>query len=79
MELQICFSGGISNKVPDVVNGIIGYLFGACATYSLITVAKFTVGRLRPHFLDICRPKFEKLLCGLLIMKLSNEGELNMA
>uniref|UniRef100_UPI00358FD7CC phospholipid phosphatase 3-like n=1 Tax=Myxine glutinosa TaxID=7769 RepID=UPI00358FD7CC len=32
------------------------YLFGAAATLSLTAVAKATVGRLRPHFLDVCKP-----------------------
>lgn len=41
-----------------------GYIFGAAASHSLVTIAKFTVGRLRPHFFDVCRPKFEALDCG---------------
>lgn len=48
----------------EVFNVVIGYLFGAAGSYSLVTVAKFTIGRLRPHFLDVCRPNFQEIDCG---------------
>ena len=43
---------------------MIGYLFGAAACNSIVTIAKFTVGRLRPHFFDVCNPNFETIDCG---------------
>ena len=44
---------------PNVINMVLGYLFGATASISLVTMAKFTVGRLRPHFLEVCQPDLE--------------------
>uniref|UniRef100_A0A8C4QV63 Phospholipid phosphatase 3 n=1 Tax=Eptatretus burgeri TaxID=7764 RepID=A0A8C4QV63_EPTBU len=41
------------------------YLFGAAATLSLTAVAKTTVGRLRPHFLDVCKPDPARLNCSV--------------
>uniref|UniRef100_S4RKE9 Phosphatidic acid phosphatase type 2/haloperoxidase domain-containing protein n=1 Tax=Petromyzon marinus TaxID=7757 RepID=S4RKE9_PETMA len=32
------------------------FLFGCAVNQSLTDVAKFSVGRLRPHFLDVCKP-----------------------
>uniref|UniRef100_A0A8C4QPT6 Phospholipid phosphatase 1a n=1 Tax=Eptatretus burgeri TaxID=7764 RepID=A0A8C4QPT6_EPTBU len=32
------------------------FLFGAAVSQSLTEVAKFAIGRLRPHFLDVCKP-----------------------
>ena len=52
-----------SNKI-DVLHIMTGYLFGAAASYSFVTISKFTIGRLRPHFLDVCRPNFEEIDCG---------------
>lgn len=43
---------------------VIGYLFGAAASVSLVGIAKFTIGRLRPHFLDVCKPDFGQIECG---------------
>ena len=43
----------------EAIKLIIGYMFGTCASYSFTIVAKFTIGRLRPHFLDVCRPNFQ--------------------
>uniref|UniRef100_A0A0K0D1H3 AcidPPc domain-containing protein n=1 Tax=Angiostrongylus cantonensis TaxID=6313 RepID=A0A0K0D1H3_ANGCA len=37
---------------------IIGYAqIGAVSLYVIINLTKITVGRLRPHFLDVCKPK----------------------
>ena len=33
-------------------------LFGAIATNAFTDMSKFTIGRLRPHFLTICKPDF---------------------
>lgn len=35
---------------------LILFVFGATASVSITSVAKYTVGRLRPHFLALCRP-----------------------
>ena len=43
----------------EAIKLIIGYMFGTCASYSFTIIAKFTIGRLRPHFLDVCNPNFQ--------------------
>ena len=48
----------------ETVGIIIGYLFGAAASVSLVGIAKSTIGRLRPHFLDVCKPDFSQIECG---------------
>ena len=36
---------------------IVGYLFGVAISQLLTDICKYNVGRLRPHFLDLCQPK----------------------
>lgn len=57
-------SDGVRVQGPDVFNTILGYLFGAAASHSLVSIAKYTIGRLRPHFFDICQPDYESIDCG---------------
>ncbi|XP_013858089.1 lipid phosphate phosphohydrolase 1 [Austrofundulus limnaeus] len=39
------------------------YLFGAAANQSLTDIAKYSIGRLRPHFLAACKPAWERINC----------------
>jgi len=39
------------------------FLFGAAIVESVTNIGKFAVGRLRPHFFDICQPDFSKFQC----------------
>ncbi|CAG5123560.1 unnamed protein product [Candidula unifasciata] len=39
------------------------FLFGMAASCIFTESLKYSVGRLRPNFLDICRPDFDKLNC----------------
>ncbi|XP_017267595.1 phospholipid phosphatase 1 [Kryptolebias marmoratus] len=39
------------------------YLFGAAASQSLTDIAKYSIGRLRPHFLAVCKPAWERINC----------------
>ena len=48
----------------EAIKLIVGYMFGTCASYSFTIIAKFTIGRLRPHFLDVCNPNFQDIDCG---------------
>ena len=42
----------------------LGYcVLGAATTFVLTDMSKFTVGRLRPHFLSLCRPNLTKQMC----------------
>ena len=43
---------------------VVTFLFvGAAATTMLTDVVKYSVGRLRPHFLAVCKPNFVSLNC----------------
>ncbi|XP_070706060.1 phospholipid phosphatase 1 isoform X2 [Pempheris klunzingeri] len=35
------------------------FLFGAAMSQSLTDIAKYSIGRLRPHFLDVCKPDWK--------------------
>lgn len=39
------------------------FLFGAACSQSLTDIAKYSIGRLRPHFLDVCDPDWSKINC----------------
>ncbi|XP_054897631.1 phospholipid phosphatase 3-like [Poeciliopsis prolifica] len=39
------------------------FLFGCCVCQSLTNMAKLSVGRLRPHFLDVCGVTYASLNC----------------
>ncbi|XP_053724772.1 phospholipid phosphatase 1 isoform X2 [Synchiropus splendidus] len=39
------------------------FLFGAAMSQSLTDIAKYSIGRLRPHFLDICKPDWKLINC----------------
>ena len=42
----------------------LGYcVLGAATTFVLTDMSKFTVGRLRPHFLRLCEPDFSQIKC----------------
>ena len=40
---------------------IVGYLFGVAISQLLTDLCKYNVGRLRPHFLDLCQPEITNL------------------
>ncbi|XP_042338856.1 phospholipid phosphatase 3 isoform X2 [Plectropomus leopardus] len=39
------------------------FLFGCAVSQSFTDIAKVSVGRMRPHFLDVCRPDFSTINC----------------
>ncbi|KAL6107502.1 plpp3 [Pungitius sinensis] len=41
------------------------FLFGCAVSQSFTDIAKVSVGRLRPHFIDVCRPDFSAINCSL--------------
>lgn len=41
------------------------FLFGCAVSQSFTDIAKVSVGRMRPHFLDVCRPNFSTINCSL--------------
>ncbi|XP_064476569.1 putative phosphatidate phosphatase isoform X2 [Ornithodoros turicata] len=40
------------------------FFFGACVSQLITDIAKYSIGRLRPHFFDLCKPSNLDLLCG---------------
>jgi len=39
-----------------VYNQLFWFLFGAFASQTLTDISKYSIGRLRPHFIDVCQP-----------------------
>ncbi|XP_069026065.1 phospholipid phosphatase 1 isoform X2 [Embiotoca jacksoni] len=39
------------------------FLFGAAMSQSLTDIGKYSIGRLRPHFLDVCKPDWKLINC----------------
>lgn len=42
---------------------LLPFLFGAAVVQLITDIAKYSIGRLRPHFLDVCKPDFTKFNC----------------
>lgn len=49
----------IPNWVYCMYNNILWFLFGAACSQLTTDIGKYTIGRLRPHFLDICKPQID--------------------
>lgn len=62
------FSGGSPRQLREfswiLYNEVIVFVFGALCSQFLTDIAKYSIGRLRPHFLDACKPKDIDRLCG---------------
>ncbi|XP_034085668.1 phospholipid phosphatase 3 isoform X2 [Gymnodraco acuticeps] len=41
------------------------FLFGCAVSQSFTDIAKVSVGRMRPHFLDVCKPDFSTIDCSM--------------
>ncbi|KAM9693896.1 phospholipid phosphatase 1 isoform 3-T5 [Trichechus inunguis] len=52
-----------NNYIATIYKSIGTFLFGAAASQSLTDIAKYSIGRLRPHFLDVCDPDWLKINC----------------
>ncbi|XP_078253047.1 phospholipid phosphatase 1 isoform X2 [Rhinoraja longicauda] len=52
-----------NSYVATVYKAIGTFLFGAAASQSLTDIAKYSIGRLRPHFIDVCHPDWTKINC----------------
>ena len=40
---------------------LLGYVFGAGSAHLITDIGKYSLGRLRPHFFDVCRP--DNIVC----------------
>ncbi|KAG7490916.1 hypothetical protein JOB18_044753 [Solea senegalensis] len=49
--------------VACVYKAVGSYVFGAAASQSLTDVAKYSIGRLRPNFLAVCKPVWDRINC----------------
>lgn len=49
----------IPNWLYSVYNNMLWFLFGAACSQLTTDIGKYTIGRLRPHFLDICKPNVD--------------------
>ncbi|XP_061603875.1 phospholipid phosphatase 1 isoform X2 [Phyllopteryx taeniolatus] len=49
--------------VARVYKAVGTFLFGAAMSQSLTDIAKYSIGRLRPHFLDVCKPDWKGVNC----------------
>ncbi|KAI1905281.1 hypothetical protein AGOR_G00014490 [Albula goreensis] len=52
-----------NNYLACVYKAVGTFLFGAAMSQSLTDIAKYSIGRLRPHFLDVCKPVMLDQLC----------------
>ncbi len=46
-----------------IISAILIFGMGAMATMLITEIGKHTIGRLRPHFFDICQPKWDQIQC----------------
>ncbi|XP_077398561.1 phospholipid phosphatase 1 isoform X2 [Vanacampus margaritifer] len=51
--------------VARVYKAVGTFLFGAAMSQSLTDIAKYSIGRLRPHFLDVCKPDLRTFNCSV--------------
>ena len=61
---RIQSKSSFSNSYMACLYKAIGtFLFGAAMSQSLTDIAKYSIGRLRPHFLDVCKPDWKQINC----------------
>ncbi|XP_028318964.1 phospholipid phosphatase 1 isoform X2 [Gouania willdenowi] len=59
LKSKSCFG----SYVGCVYKAVGTFLFGAAMSQSLTDIAKYSIGRLRPHFLDVCKPNWSLINC----------------
>lgn len=54
-------------RIPFVIYQyykVIGvFTFGAVFQQTVVSIAKYSIGRLRPHFFSVCRPDYGRFNC----------------
>ncbi|KAM6975999.1 phospholipid phosphatase 1 isoform 2-T2 [Tautogolabrus adspersus] len=60
---RIKSKSSFGSYLSSVYKAIGTFLFGAAMSQSLTDIAKYSIGRLRPHFLDVCKPDWKKINC----------------
>lgn len=41
------------------------FAFGCCISQLTTDIGKYTIGRLRPHFLSVCKPNLQNIICSM--------------
>ncbi|XP_030635448.1 phospholipid phosphatase 1 [Chanos chanos] len=49
--------------ISPVYKAVGSFLFGAAVSQSLTDITKYSTGRLRPYFLDVCKPNWRQIDC----------------
>ncbi|XP_016898415.1 phospholipid phosphatase 1-like [Cynoglossus semilaevis] len=49
--------------VACIYKAVGSYVFGAAVSQSLTDIAKYSIGRLRPNFLAVCKPVWDQINC----------------
>ncbi|XP_005998501.1 phospholipid phosphatase 1 isoform X2 [Latimeria chalumnae] len=52
-----------NSYIATIYKAIGTFIFGAAMSQSLTDIAKYSIGRLRPHFLDVCKPDWSQINC----------------
>ncbi|XP_028830502.1 phospholipid phosphatase 1 isoform X2 [Denticeps clupeoides] len=52
-----------NSYVACIYKAVGTFIFGAAMSQSLTDIAKYSIGRLRPHFLDVCKPDWKSINC----------------
>lgn len=60
---RIKSKASFGSYVACVYKAVGTFLFGAAMSQSLTDIAKYSIGRLRPHFLDVCKPDWKLINC----------------
>ncbi|XP_041666584.1 phospholipid phosphatase 1 isoform X2 [Cheilinus undulatus] len=60
---RIKSKSSFGSYVSSVYKAVGTFLFGAAMSQSLTDIAKYSIGRLRPHFLDVCKPDWKNINC----------------
>ena len=47
----------------NIYKYVVGFLLGAAVVQLFTDTAKYSIGRLRPHFIDVCQPDWSKINC----------------
>jgi len=60
---QLTASCSVPRFVVSCYKLIGALLFGAAVNQAITDICKYSIGRLRPHFLDVCRPNISAGMC----------------
>ncbi|KAM9820118.1 phospholipid phosphatase 1 [Neosynchiropus ocellatus] len=60
---RLSSKSSFGSYVACVYKAVGTFLFGAAMSQSLTDIAKYSIGRLRPHFLDVCKPDWKLINC----------------